>query len=303
MSAVADNPLFHLPTLAAIADTGSFSRAADMLGLNRAATSKRIVRMERALGVPVLSRTTRRVELTPAGQALLVRHREAEALLQLGVDEARGVMSKLAGRVELKCASSSLAVHIVAPALLDFTQKNPGIHVDLSTELPGIKLTTADIELRITDAPPGDRSARALAKVSWSMRASSAYLKRHGTPQAPKDLVQHRLFAPTNYDVPTTFTHRGSRQSVTVPPVFAMTSNIQEVIYELVRRGCGVGLLPNYLYSGAMLSTDLVEVLPEWRLQRLPAQTIYAIHPAGRYQRAATRAVIDHLARVCAQNR
>lgn len=299
MSAPADDPLIHLPTLAAIADTGSFSRAADALGLNRAAISKRVHRMEIALGVPVLSRTTRRVELTLAGKALLARHREAEAVLQLGVDEARGAMSVIGGSVRIACKSSSLAVHLVGPALFDFAHRHPGIRVDLMAPVGDGTGTPPDIELRITDAPPPDRSARALAKLSWAFHASVDYVERHGLPANPTELLQHRLVVPANHDRPATFEHRQSRKTLTVQPNLALTSNIQEVVYELVKRGTAIGLLPHYLRVATSVTGELIEVLPDWRLQRMPAQTLYAIHPAAKYQRAVTRAVLDHLAQVC----
>jgi len=299
MSTSTDDPLAHLPTLAAIAISGSFSRAADALGLNRAAVSKRISRMEHALGVPVLSRTTRRVELTLAGQALLTRHREAETILQLGVDEARGAMSAIGGSVRIACFNSSLAVHLIAPALFEFAHAHPGIRVDLAAHVADASGLLSDIELRITDAPPPDRSARLLAKVSWAFYASTVYIKRHGLPVSPADLLQHRFVVPASHDGPASFEHRKTRQSVTAQPDRAMTSNIQEVVYELVRRGAAIGLLPNYLRAAAPVASNLREVLSDWRLLNLPAQTLYAVHPVAKYQRAATRAVLDHLMRTC----
>ena len=294
-----DDPLLYLPTLSAIATTGSFSRAADALGLNRAAISKRVQRMELALGVPVLLRTTRRVELTLAGKALLARHGEAQTLLQLGVDEARGVMSTIGGNVNVACASSSLAVHLIGPALLAFAHDHPGIRVNLTAQLADRAGVPADIELRITDNPPQDRSARSLGKITWAFRASSSYVKRHGRPSNPAEFLQHRLVVPASYDREATFEHLSSQQTVTLRPNIAMTCDVQEVLYELVKRGAAIGLLPNYLSVANSFNSELTEVLHEWRLLRLPAQTLYAVHPAAKYQRAATRSVLDHLARVC----
>jgi DNA-binding transcriptional LysR family regulator len=299
MNASEEGPLQYLSTLSAIADTGSFSRAADTLGLNRAAVSKRMQRMELALGVPVLSRTTRRVELTLAGKALLTRHGEAQAVLQLGVDEARGAMSMIGGNVRVACASSSLAVHLIGPALFEFAHDNPGIRVNLCSQMKDGSGALADIELRITDTPPLDRSARALARLTWAFHASANYVKRNGLPTHPTESLQHRFVVPASHDRPATFEHRQTRQTLTVQPDNAMTSDVQEVVYELVKRSAAIGLLPNYLRAAAPVKGELIEVLTEWRLLRLPAQTLYAIHPAAKYQRAATRAVLDHLARVC----
>jgi DNA-binding transcriptional LysR family regulator len=246
-----------------------------------------------------LSRTTRRVEITLAGQALLARYREAAAVLQLGVDEARGAMSAIGGHVRVACASSSLAVHLVGPARFEFAHAHPSIRIDLVALSADMASSPPDIELRITDAPPPDRSARALAKVAWAFYASAAYVKRHGQPISPADLRQHRFVVPAGHDGPATFVHRKTQASVTVQPSHAMTSNVQEVVHQLVKRGDAMGLLPNYLRASAAREGDLLELLSDWRLQRLPAQILYAIHPAAKYQRAATRAVLDHLVQVC----
>jgi DNA-binding transcriptional LysR family regulator len=292
--------LQHLPTLAAIAEHGSFSRAADALGLNRAAVSKRIAHLEQVLGVAVLLRTTRKVELTLAGRALLDRHEEAQTLLQMAVDEARGTVTALAGQVRVLCANSSLAVHLVGPALFDFAHRMPGIRIDLMAALASPGTTQPDIELRLTDAPPPDRSARLLARVNWGFFASAGYLRRHGRPTTPQALSGHRFVVPASHDKPATFEHLRSGRQLTLPPSNAMTSNVQEVVFELVKQGKAIGLLPSYLSAPVTGGSALQPLLPQWQLTRLPAQSLYAIHAPARYQRAATRAVLDDLARACA---
>ena len=299
MKTSADNPLLHLATLAAIANQGSFTKAADGLGLNRAAISKRIAQMEMALGVPVLARTTRKVELTPAGKALLARHHEAEAVLQMAVDEARGTMHALGGKVRVMCANSSLAVHLIGPALFEFARTTPGIQVDLDAALSGAVASQADIELRITDTPPPDRAARLLTPIVWSFQASADYVARYGRPKTPEKMAQHRMVVPAAFNKSSTFKHRKTNQVITVTPGNAMTSNIQEVLFELVKRGETIGLLPNYLSSTAPKALGMREILKDWQLQNFPAHSLYAIHAPAKYQRAATRAVLDHLASAC----
>jgi DNA-binding transcriptional LysR family regulator len=294
-----DIPLLNLPTLAAIARHGSFSKAADALDLNRAAISKRIAQLEKALGVPVLARTTRKVQLTLAGKALLSRHLEAETLLNMAVDEARGTMLAMGGTVRVTCANSSLAVHLIGPALFAFANANSGIQVDMSAIVDEATTSQADIELRITDEPPPDRSARLLAHVSWSFQATKSYVARFGTPHSPDDLLQHRCVVPAARDKPAAFIHRSSGEARAVTLNNAMTSNVQEVIFELVKRGEAIGFLPNFLSANASKALGLRELLTEWRLQSLPAQSLYAIHAPAKYQRAATRSVLAHLESLC----
>ena len=293
------NPLLNLPTLAAIAKHGSFSKAADALDLNRAAISKRIAQMEKALGVPVLARTTRKVQLTLAGKALLSRHLEAETILNMAVDEARGTMLAMGGIVRVMCANSSLAVHLIGPALLKFAKVRPGVQVDLVSAMGDVANAPPDIEMSITDSPALDRSARLLCKVSWTFQAPARYLKQHGVPTSPLELDLHRFITPAAHNRPVGLEHRTTGEIVVVQPQNVMTSNIQEVVYELVKRGEAIGLLPNYLSSTAAPAVGLTEVLTDWKLQNLPAQSIYAIHSPAKYQRTATREVLEHLVSAC----
>lgn len=296
MRSVSDHAVFeHLPTLAVIADAGNFSRAADVLGLNRAAVSKRVAQLELAVGVPVFERSTRHIEVTPAGRVLLERFRQAHATLQVGIEDARLAMSVLKGQVSIRCASA-VAVHLVGPAMLEFTQQNPGIQIELQSLADAAKGSEADIELRVTHDPPPDRSVRKLCPVHWQFYASPGYLKQAGVPRTAEDLTQHRFVVPPGYNRQGVLEHRKTRRRVSAPVQADLTSNVQDVIFELVQRGAGIGLLPSYLLAYRRADLPLVPVLPDWQLLGRPAEVLYAIHAPAKFLRASTRAVLQHLA-------
>lgn len=287
----------HLATLASIVEAGNFTRAADRLGINRAAVSKRVQQMEAALGAPVFSRNTRRVELTPAGRVLLDHYLEASATLAAGVDEARETMSVVRGQVSVSCASA-LAVHVVAPALLAFATQQPDIKINLKTLGDAADRENVDIQLRVTHAPPEDQAVRALARVTWVMCASPAYLAVHGRPQTPADLAHHRFVMPPSYDRTALFRHRRSGKEIPVRAVVPLTTGIQEVIFSLVQSGAAIGLLPYFLTALPEAGRTLVPLLEDWELVGRPAETLYAIHAPAKLLRASTRAVLSLLADV-----
>jgi DNA-binding transcriptional LysR family regulator len=289
-----DDVFRYLATVVAIVEAGTFTAAADLLGVNRAAISKRVMQMEAELGIPLFERSTRRVKLTPAGKLLLERYQEASSALQIGIEEARESMSIIKGNVNVSC-TSSLAIHWLGPLLYDFAADNPEIRVILNANYGEPSAQESDIELRMTREPPPDRSVRHLTKVSWAFYASAEYIQRFGVPTNPDSLAKHRFVVPTAYDRLSTFRHRMTGESMSVRPNSPITSNLQEVIFELVKRGKGIGLLPNFLLASQREESSLQEVLADWILEGLPAETLFAIHAPAKYLRASTRAVLNHL--------
>lgn len=285
----------HLATLLAIVEAGSFTAAAERLDVNRAAISKRVAQMEAELGLPLFERSTRRVTLTPAGQVLLAHYRAASDALQTGLEEAREAMSIVKGRVSISC-TSSLAIHWLGPLLHDFAISRPEIQIVLHSLFGDQPQQEADIELRMTETPPADRSVRKLGDVSWSFYASRSYIDQFGLPDHPARLDKHRFVIPTSYDKTSQFRHRQSGELIELAPDVPFSSNLQEVIFELVKRGKGIGLLPSFLLASQRETSDLHRVLGDWMLVGQPAHTLYAIHAPAKYLRAATRAVLAHIA-------
>jgi DNA-binding transcriptional LysR family regulator len=291
----ASNDAFrYLSTLAAIVEAGNFSRAADDLGVNRAAISKRVLQIEAALGTPVFSRSTRKMELTPAGRVLLDCYRRASETLDNGIEAARGTMTIAAGRVSVSC-TTSLATHVVGPLLHTFATQFPKIRIHLQSPADEPDRDDADIQLRITNQPPADSAVRKLARVSWTLCASEEYLHRYGVPQRPDDLRWHKFIMPQSYQRLNTFEHRETGALESLTPQVSLSSNIQEAIFGLVQRGAGIGLLPNYLLAFQSSHRTLRSLLPEWKLQGPPPETLYAIHAPSKLLRASTRIVLDYL--------
>jgi DNA-binding transcriptional LysR family regulator len=291
----ANDAFRYLSTLAAIVEAGNFSRAADELGVNRAAISKRILQIEAALGTPVFSRSTRKMELTPAGRVLLDCYRRASETLDNGIEEARGTMTIAAGKVSVSC-STSLATHVVGPLLHEFGTQFPKIRIHLQSPADEPERDDADIQLRITDRPPADSAVRKLAHVTWTLCASEDYLHRYGVPERPEDLRAHKFIMPQSYQRMSTFEHRETGAHESLVPQVSLSSNIQEAIFGLVQRGAGIGLLPNYLLAFQANQRLLRSLLPEWQLLGRPPETLYAIHAPAKLLRASTRAVLDYLA-------
>lgn len=302
MKDLVPDQLKHLATLAAIADAGNFARAEAQLGVNRSAISKRIARIEAALGVPVFVRSARKMELTPAGALLLEQYRAIQNQLVAGVDAARASMGAIAGHVRVVCPSS-LAVHVVAPALHAFALAHPGLTIDLRTPLDTAGTTGWDIQLCVTRDLPQDQAVRRLADVRWHFCAAESYLKKHGMPESREDLLRHRFVVPPAYERTNRLVNRRTGETLDATPDAPLTSNFTETIFALIEQGAGVGLLPSYLLDMPRAKGRLRVILQDWVLEGLPGETLYAIHAPAKYFKASARAVLQHLITVFAPTR
>lgn len=287
--------LDDLEAFAAVARALSFTRAAGELGLSRPAISKRIQALEVEVGVPLLKRSTRHVELTDAGAALLAHVNRAASEVAAGLDAARSAAGSLAGLVRVSVPPSY--GNLVLPRVVEFLDLHPAVQVDVELSDRPIDLIADpfDFALRITAAPPPQASARRLASIDWRLVASRRYLRAAGTPQRPTDLQDHRVLLPSAYRRRGSFTFSNGRTTEDVRVDPALSVNWTDSIGRLVLADAGIALLPSYLPATAAERAAVVEVLPRWRLERGPADALYAMFLPGGRLRAAARALLDFL--------
>jgi DNA-binding transcriptional LysR family regulator len=289
----------RLEDLAAFAEVArllSFTRAADTLSLSRPAVSKRINALEQEVGTALLKRSTRRVELTDAGAALLVHVDQASNEIAAGLDAARTAAGRLAGLVRIS-VPPSYGNTIVLPQVLAFLDRYPAVQVDVElsdrpVDLIGERL---DFAVRITATPPPQASARRIAAIGWRLVASRRYLRSHGTPRTPADLRNHRVLLPSAYRGRSDFTFSNGRASEPVRIEAALSVTWTDSIARLVAADAGIALLPDYLPAAGAERDAIVEVLPRWRLERGPADELVAFFLPGGRLRVAARALLDFL--------
>jgi DNA-binding transcriptional LysR family regulator len=286
--------LEDLAAFVEVARALSFTRAADALSLSRPAVSKRIRALELEVGTALLKRSTRRVELTEAGAALLAHVDLASSEIAAGLDAARAAAGSVTGLVRIS-VPPSYGNTIVLPQVLAFLDRYPAVQVDVDLSDRPVDLIADrfDFALRITATPPPQASARRIAAIGWRLVASRRYLRSHGTPRRPVELRDHRVLLPSAYRARTSFdfTTGRTRETVSIDAALSVTST--DSIARLVSADAGIALLPDYLPATAELRAEAIEVLPGWRLERAPPEMLYALFlPHGRL-RAAARALLD----------
>lgn len=258
-----------------VVNTKSFKGAAENLDMPPSTLSRRIASLEREIGLRLLSRTTRRVDVTEAGAAYYAR---CAAL----VEEARVAHEQLAetvnvakGTLRIAC-TSDFATQYLTPVIVAFTQRYPQVNVELSlsSRAEDLLVENLDMALRIGRLPDSTLVARRVATLQLGLYAAPSYLAVATAPDHPDELKQHmciRMRADEGGSTWRLSRRTGSQSSVSVRVTgrFVVSSNL--MIRQLTLMGAGIGVIDQTVAAAeGVQSGQLVPVLSEWRLAPVP---------------------------------
>ncbi|RJG07375.1 LysR family transcriptional regulator [Noviherbaspirillum cavernae] len=264
-----------LIAFAAVIDSGSFSAAAERLGQTPSGISRAISRLESQLGMALIKRTTRRLDLTEEGEWLLARARKVLSDLQDTEEQLAARLSQPSGLVRVNAATPALD-HLVAPLAAEFMDAYPLVRLELVSGETVIDLIEerADLAIRIGPLADSTLNARRLGSSCLRLLASPAYLARHGMPQKADELAQHRLLGfttPASLNIWPLPQEGG--EGLPVQPVIAVSSG--ETLRHLALADAGIVCLADFLTRGDVASGRLVPVL---EAATLPwAQPVWAV--------------------------
>jgi DNA-binding transcriptional LysR family regulator len=250
-----------LITFVAVTDAGSFSAAAERLGQTPSGISRTISRLESQLGMTLITRTTRRLELTEEGQWLLARARKILSDLQDTEEQLAARLSQPSGLVRLNAATPVLD-HLVAPLAAEFMDLHPLVRLELVSGETVVDLIEerADLAIRIGPLADSTLNARRLGNSRLRLLASPEYLARHGTPDSVEALSGHRLLgftAPASLNIWPLPQQGGD--GLSVEPAIAASSG--ETLRHLALAGAGIVCLADFLTRDDMASGRLLPIL------------------------------------------
>lgn len=254
-----------------VAEAASFSDAARRLRLPRSSISRAVADLERELGVALFNRTTRRVALTTAGEAVYARVAPQLAALERSLGTLPERDEKPSGHLRLT-APTDMGVTFIPALLAGFSLRYPAVslEVNLSARLVDLVGEGFDFALRTVGGRLADSSlvARRLSEVAMELYAAPAYLARGGTPRAIEETAEHDwvLLRGRPPERPFPKLARPAR----------VTGDDMLFIHQAVRAGAGLGLLPSFLAKPDLASGHLVRVLPRLALR---TGTLYFVHP------------------------
>jgi DNA-binding transcriptional LysR family regulator len=279
-----------------VADSASVSRAALQLGVGKSVVSKRVAQLEALVGATLFSRSTRRIALTPAGEAYADFARRALAEMQAGEERLCALRSELTGRIRLS-ATVSWGQHVLATRLPEFLRLHPAIEVELQLldRMVDVAFERVDIALRWSATPPQGLVSETVAVVGWVMVAAPAYLAERGTPTQPSDLAGHSglCYWREASDDLWLLASAGHIARVLVKGRYHVDN--PEAVAEAALAGLGIAMLPDYLCHAGLADGRLVRVLPAWTPQTKFGALISAVATPERMRLPRNRVLLDFL--------
>jgi LysR family transcriptional regulator for bpeEF and oprC len=294
------NKLQAMEVFVQVVDAGGFTRAADSMQLPKATVSTLVQQLEQALQVKLLNRTTRQVSVTADGAAYYERCLRILA----DVREAEETLSKTkanpGGRLRVD-AATSMANDLIIPALPDFFHRFPDIKLELGCSDRPVDLIEEGVDCAIRGGLLSDSSliARRVGVMHFGTGATPEYLAKHGRPQHPRDLDQHRCInyfsSKTGKIFPWDFTKDGETITMDIPSCLAVNDSNAYTTAGLA--GLGIMQIARYRME-PLVQKGLVEyILDDWVSQPLPVNIVY---PQNRHLSAKVRVFVEWVAELFA---
>ena len=263
-----------------VVENNSFSRAAQREGVPVSTVSRKISELEKALGVRLLERSTRRLRMTEIGQDYYERCRRGLEEFETANLMVKDQQAQVSGRLRLSVPPSISDV-LVIPLIEDFQALYPNAIVNcLVTDRHVNHIEDGiDISLRVGDLKDSSLVARRLLRYRSVLVASPRYLERAGTPSHPNELPLHGLVAFSRWEPAVTWVleNNGEKHKVNVQPRIAI--NDYAGVQSAVINSLGISEIPSIICGPAIQDGRLVEIMPEWQFSPV---TLSAVYPSNR---------------------
>lgn len=275
-------------------ELGGFSAAARDLRLTPSAVSRLVTRLEDRLGVRLLNRTTRKLALTPEGEAYL--QRSLRILSDIAEAEAEVAEFRTRPRGWLRVnVGTAFGMHALLPALPEFLARHPEVEVDLTVTDRVVDLMEDGADLGIRSGMLADSSlvARKICDLDRVIVASPAYLRRRGTPRRPDDLAAHNCLRLANFPALWRWPFDTSSGVREVEVSGSVMANSAETVLHLARLGTGIARVTDVVAGEALRSKELVPVLADsHHAEPLP---LHVVWPQGRHRSPKVAAMVEFL--------
>lgn len=278
-----------------VVQTGSFSKAADLLQLPKSTVSRSVKALEESSGTKLMMRTTRSLTLTAAGRAF---HEACLGPLQALEDAGKslsGTDGLISGNIRMT-APEDLGAYVITPEIGKIGKRHPGLSFDLlfTDEVVDLVKDGFDLAIRLGALRSSSMKQKRLGEVLIWAVASPDYVKKSGEPQVPGDLARHDCL---------TYGLRGSgsrqwtlrskgQKSMEVRPHSRVNTNQMTTLVDLAVAGAGIALVPSYLCEKELKSGRLMRVLGDWEGPRFP---VWLVSPLGLANSARMKVISETL--------
>ncbi|PHM37226.1 LysR family transcriptional regulator [Xenorhabdus innexi] len=291
------NLMREMAIFAKVVETGSFSETARQLAATPSAISRSVTRLEKALGIRLLQRTTRKLRLSEGGQQVyencLSMINSAQAVMSISGNfnhEPQGMV-----RVSVPKAVGRFVIHPHIPA---FLTRYPKVDISLRLDDRYVDLIDDEVDLaiRITDQPPPGLMGRRLLKIWHMLCATPEYLAEHGIPQHPHDLKTHSCIYLGEEPGDSRWKFSQGSKIATVNIQGRYAANHTGVRLDAALKNIGISSLPYFTARHALQQGRLVQVLPDWSFKANYTGELWILYPPTRHLPAKLSVFIEFLA-------
>ena len=260
--------LADMAILVTVVEQGNFSKAAKKLGVTPSAVSRQISRLEAALGIKLLQRTTRQLALTESGEITFASCKQMLEAAEQAISASTSTTSTVSGLLRV-AAPKSLANQVLRPLFIDFLKQYPDIqlHLKVTDQVLDPIHDSIDFLIHINQQPIESLVNIKLGEVSQTLCASPEYLQTHATPMHPEDLKAHACICLGENATDNRWKFMKNNQQATIQVSGSYLVNHSEMRRDAIEQGFGIGALPDYIAEKSIQSGQLIELLSDWKLQ------------------------------------
>lgn len=278
----------ELQTFVAVADAGGVSPAAVRLGVSKSIVSRRLARLEAELGVQLLARSTRGAALTEAGATF----RDYAARVCAEIDVAREAIlpaGALRGRLRVAAPLSFGPTHF-APVLAEMARRHPQLHIQTcySDRFVDLIAEGYDCAIRVGYLQDSNLIARCIGPIKGKLVASPGYIKAHGAPQKPEELIAHQALMQST----EAWQFLDGDKVVAVRPQGRFKADSGVALVAAAVAGLGVAYLPDCLTHDSLASGALVPIMTAYPP---PSAGAYMVRSAGQHPAQKIRVLTELL--------
>lgn len=274
-----------------VVQAGSFTAAAKQLNMPVTTISGKVAQLEKRLGVTLIQRTTRKMNITDAGERFYNRCKIALEEIFAGQEELETGKKEPEGTLKIT-AAVDVGHSLLPPIIQSYMKAYPKMKVELAITNRMVDLLSEniDIALRIGTLKDSTFIARKFIETNGSLWASSAFVKKYGAPKDVKELkkLPHINFAGNGDKLQ--LNHLTKKISTTIETNARLTSDDMETIKHLILLGEGIGICPDFLCQSEEKSGKMIRVLPEWSWNTIE---IHFVFPAQKYVPPKIHSFID----------
>jgi DNA-binding transcriptional LysR family regulator len=288
-----------LPDMAAfvaVVETGSFTKAAEKLGITPSGVSRQVSRMESALSAVLVERTTRRQTITSVGMAVYEQCRNMLDSAKEAVVASESNATEAKGRLRI-AAPDAFAKQVLEPLLLEFMALYPAI--SLQVQVTDLRIDPAyqnvDLVFYIAEQPHEHLVCKTLGKVRSVLCASPDYLAEYGTPTSPEHLADHSCIPLGFFDGDNTWSFSKGEQKTTITVDGRYINNDSDMRLKGVKKRLGIAPFPDFVVQESLEKGEVIEVLSDWQLKSDFQGGIHMQFPAMRFMPNKLRVFIDFI--------